>query len=73
MGNNLFNLDIEQALKILVKPKDFLLVDAGAMYSQKYIADVIAGRKFNEIIWDRMQYLATEKLKALNKAWGLDE
>lgn len=73
MDNNLFNLDVEQALKILVKPKDFMMFDVGVLYSQKYIADVIAGRKFNEIIWDRMQYIATEKLKALNKAWRIEE
>lgn len=73
MDNNLFNLDVEQALKILVKPKDFMMFDVGVLYSQKYIADVIAGRKFNEIIWDRMQYIATEKLKALNNAWRIEE
>lgn len=73
MDDNIFNIDVEKAMKILVRPKDFSLVDAGALYSEKYIADVISGRRFNELIWDRAIKLANEKLKVLNEVWGLPD
>ena len=73
MNTNPFEIDTEQALRILVKPKDFLVFEAGTIYSQRYIADVIAQRKFNPLIWDTMTHIADEKLRALNAVWNLPE
>jgi cAMP phosphodiesterase len=73
MNDNPFQIDTEQALRILVRPKDFLVFEAGTIYSQKYIADVIAQRRFNKLIWDTMTHIATEKLRALNAVWGIPD
>ena len=73
MNTNPFEIDTEQALRILVKPKDFLVFEAGTIYSQRYIADVIAQRKFNPLIWDTMISIADQKLRALNAVWGIPE
>lgn len=73
MNTNPFEIDTEQALRILVKPKDFLVFEAGTLYSQKYIADVIAQRKFNPLIWDTMISIADQKLRALNAVWQLND